>query len=169
MADIASVMKTKPQGLKFGLGLALIILLADQLSKWWILTQVMAPPRAIEVTPFFNLVLAWNRGVSFGLFNDQGPAAPWILSGVALAVVAALVWWLMSVHRKLPVAALGLVIGGAIGNVIDRLRFGAVSDFLDFHVAGYHWPAFNLADSAITVGVALLIFDGLFVEQKSTR
>ncbi len=169
MTDIAAGMKAKSQWLRFGLGLALLVVLADQLSKWWMLTQVMDPPRQIEVTSFFNLVLAWNRGVSFGLFNEQGAALPWILSGLAVLVVAGLIWWLRTLDRRLPAAALGLVIGGAIGNVIDRVRFGAVGDFLDVHVAGYHWPAFNLADGAITVGVVLLIFDGLFVEPKSNR
>jgi signal peptidase II len=81
---------------------------------------------------------------------------------VALAVVAGLLWWLGRMERPLPALAIGLVVGGALGNVIDRLRFGAVVDFLDVHAAGWHWPAFNLADSAITVGVAGLVIDGLF-------
>ena len=143
------------------LPLAAAVIVLDQLSKWWILA-LMDPPREIAVTPFFNLVLAWNRGVSFSLFHSEAGHAPYILSAVALAVVAGLLWWLGRAERTLPILGIGLVVGGAIGNVIDRLRFGAVVDFLDIHAAGWHWPAFNLADSAITLGVAGLVVDGLF-------
>lgn len=122
----------------------------------------MQPPREIAVTPFFNLVLAWNRGVSFSLFRSDASLAPYLLSAVAVAVVIALLVWLGRQHRFWPALGIGLVIGGALGNVIDRLRHGAVVDFLDFHAAGWHWPAFNLADSAITIGVAVLVVDGLF-------
>src|SRR5690606_1168418 len=117
------------------LPLAALVVLLDQLTKWWIL-GVMDPPRQIELTPFFNLVLAWNRGVSFSLFHSGAAYAPYILSAVALAVVAGLLWWLGRQERLLPVLAIGLVIGGALGNVIDRLNFGAVVDFLDFHAGG---------------------------------
>lgn len=143
------------------LPLAAAVIVLDQLTKAWILA-VMDPPREIEVTPFFNLVLAWNRGVSFSLFHSEADYAPYVLSAVALVVVAGLLWWLRRAERLLPSLAIGLVVGGAIGNVIDRLRFGAVVDFLDFHAAGWHWPAFNVADSAITLGVAGLVVDGLF-------
>ena len=143
------------------LPVALLVILLDQASKWWILA-LMDPPRQIEVTPFFNLVLAWNRGVSFSLFHSGAAYAPYVLAAVALAVVTGLLWWLPRQERLLPVLAIGLIIGGAVGNVIDRLHFGAVVDFLDMHAAGWHWPAFNLADSAITVGVAGLLADGLF-------
>jgi signal peptidase II len=135
---------------------------ADRWSKWFILNVVMDPPREIEVTPFFNLVLAWNKGVSFSLFRSDWFYAPYVLSGVALAIAAGLAWWLGRQDRVLPALAIGLVMGGAVGNVIDRLIFGAVVDFLDVHAAGYHWPAFNLADTAIFCGVAGLVIDGLF-------
>jgi len=144
-----------------GLSMAFLAMAADQISKWWILERVMQPPRVIPVTDFFNLVLGWNRGVSFGLFNNPGSSA-WLLTGVALALVSFLLVWLWrSGGVWLPVA-LGLIIGGAIGNVIDRVRFGAVTDFLDFYIGGWHWPAFNMADLAISVGVAILILDSLF-------
>ena len=91
---------------------------------------------------------------------------PWVLSGLAIAITAALVVWLNRITSRWSAAAIGFVIGGAIGNVIDRVRFGAVADFLDFHVSGYHWPAFNLADSAITVGVAILLWESL-ISRKS--
>jgi signal peptidase II len=147
---------------RLGLAVAAAWLVLDQLTKWWVLDGLMQPPRVIEVTSFFNLVLAWNRGVSFSMFYSYHDAMPWILSGVALAIVAFLGSWLLRADRALPALALGLVIGGAIGNVVDRLRFGAVVDFLDVHVAGWHWPAFNVADAGICVGVALLVLDGLF-------
>ena len=152
-----------------GLALAAVLIVADQFTKWIILERVMVPPRIIPVTDFFNLVLVWNRGVSFGLFSDGDPSQRWILIGVALAVTTALTVWLWRADRWPVALALGLVIGGALGNVIDRLRFGAVADFLDFHVAGFHWPAFNLADSAITMGVVLLVLDSLFGSRAGQR
>ena len=126
----------------------------------------MQPPRIIEVTGFFNLVLVWNRGVSFGLLNSQSDWMPILLIGIALAISVFLVLWLRRVEHRLLAVAIGLVLGGAIGNVIDRIRFQAVLDFLDFHAFGYHWPAFNLADSTITIGVALILFDGLFESRR---
>lgn len=144
-----------------GIAIALAVLILDQASKWWILAVVMQPPQAIEVTPFFNLVMAWNRGVSFGLFTHEAEIMPYVLTAVALAIVGFLLVWLWRSDRAFTAASLGLVIGGALGNVVDRFRFGAVADFLDFHVAGYHWPAFNVADSGITIGVALIVLDGL--------
>lgn len=147
---------------RLGLGLAAAVLALDQATKWWIFEVVMQPPRVIPVTPFFNLVLGWNRGVSFGLFGGDSTLNSWILSAIALAIVVMLVLWLRQADNPWTSAAIGLIIGGALGNVIDRLRLGAVMDFLDFQVAGYHWPAFNMADTAITVGAAALILDSLF-------
>lgn len=143
------------------LNLAGLIIILDQLSKWFVLTRLMSPPRVIEVTPFFNLVAGWNYGVSFGLFNEPGEWNAVVLPLVAVTVVGLLLWWLTRIARMPLVLAIGLIIGGALGNVIDRLRFGAVFDFLDVHVAGYHWPAFNVADSAITIGVAIILLDSL--------
>jgi signal peptidase II len=145
-----------------GVALAAAIIVADQAVKWWILEHVMLPPRVIEVTSFFNLVMTWNRGVSFGLFNNDSPYNALILSVVAGVISTALLIWLARAHRPVLAYGLGAIIGGAVGNLIDRIRFGAVADFLDFHVWGYHWPAFNVADSAITIGVAVLIADSLF-------
>ncbi|MGF1610933.1 MAG: signal peptidase II [Kiloniellales bacterium] len=142
--------------------LALLVIVLDQASKWLILEVVMQPPRVVRVTSFFNLVLTYNTGVSFGLFGGEREWQPWLLSGLALAIVVALLLWLRHQERPLPALAVGLIVGGAIGNVIDRLRFGAVVDFLDLHAAGWHWPAFNVADSAISIGVVLLLLDGLF-------
>ncbi len=145
-----------------GLIVAVAAAVVDQLSKLWILYGVMAPPRVIEVTPFFNLVLAWNKGISFGMFNTDTAYGPWLLTGLAVVIVIALGIWLWRADTRWVALALGLVIGGAVGNVVDRVRFGAVVDFLDVHAFGYHWPAFNVADSAICVGAAILILESLF-------
>lgn len=151
-------------GLRLGLVVAVVVIVFDQATKWWIMAMVMQPPRIIPVTPFFNLVTVWNRGISFGLFDGDSAVNVWVLPLVALAIVAALVAWLRRVQGVWLASAIGLVIGGALGNVVDRLRHdGAVADFLDFHVAGYHWPAFNVADSGITVGVTMLVLDSLFL------
>ncbi len=152
-----------------GLGVALLILGLDQATKWWIVERMMDPPRLIPVMPFFNLVMGWNRGVSFGLFNQDSPYNVWILTAIALIIVVVLVFWLRKAERQLVVVAIGMVIGGAIGNVLDRLRFGAVADFLDFYIAGYHWPAFNVADSGITIGAGLLVLDALFTGPEKTN
>ena len=148
-----------------GLGMALLIFVLDQMSKWVILNIVMVPPRVIPKFPGFNLTLVYNPGVSFGQMSWLGP---WALSALAMAISVALVFWLRKAETRVLTVALGIVIGGALGNVIDRIRFGAVVDFLDFYMPGTtwpHWPAFNVADSAIVVGVGLIILDGLFAEQ----
>jgi signal peptidase II len=143
-----------------GLAIALAVILLDQLSKP--LMRDYLAGGDVTVAPFFNLVSAWNKGVGFSLLTLQGPSGPYLLSGLALVITAALVVWLFRLERLVPAIGLGLVIGGALGNVIDRIRLGAVFDFLDVHAGGYHWPAFNLADSALSLGVVLLVVDGLF-------
>jgi len=150
-----------------GLAVTAMVLAVDQLTKWWIVFTVMQPPRVIEVTPFFNLVMGWNYGVSFGMLNSVPELGAWLLPGAVVAITAVLVVWLYRVDRLRPAIGLGLIIGGAIGNLIDRLRFGAVADFLDFYAWGHHWPAFNAADSAITVGAVVLILDSLFVKDET--
>ena len=138
-----------------------LTILLHQLSKWWILTIVMNPPKRIPLIEFFSLVLVYNRGVSFGIFNDAPDWARWALIVFAGLIAAALLIWMRYAESRLLSLALGFVAGGAIGNVIDRIYYGAVVDFLDFHVGAWHWPAFNVADSAIVIGVALLIVDSL--------
>ncbi|MEM7045410.1 MAG: signal peptidase II [Pseudomonadota bacterium] len=154
--------------LRHGLLIAILVIVFDQITKWIALDGLDFGQNPIAVTPFFNLVLVWNRGVSFGMFNNAGDAGPWILSGLAIAIVIGLLYWLRQAEGRMIISALGLVIGGALGNVIDRFRFGAVVDFLDFHIAGYHWPAFNVADAAICVGAALLLLDGLLSPERRT-
>ncbi len=149
-----------------GLSVALAVVLLDQASKWWLIEVVMQPPRAIPLTPFLNLVMVWNRGVSFGLLDSNSPLAAWLLVLVALAIIGALAVWLYRAPRPLVVAALGMIIGGAAGNVADRVRFGEVFDFLDIHAAGFHWPAFNVADAGITVGAVALVLESLFARPE---
>ena len=144
----------------WGLATASLAFALDQATKGWALAGLADPPRVVPVTPFFDLALGRNRGVSFGLLSAEHPAAPWLLSALALAVVAGLVVWAARDRRPWTAPPVGLVAGGALGNVADRLRHGAVTDFLDFHAAGHHWPAFNLADAAIVAGVALLVAAG---------
>ncbi len=150
-----------------GLGLAALIMGVDQATKWFAYQAYLEAPRSIEITGFFNIVLlVWNRGVSFGLFSDGSPATKYILIALALGISAVLAVWLWRNDRRLTAVAIGLVLGGALSNVLDRVIHGAVVDFLDFHVAGYHWPAFNVADSAISIGVVLILIDGLFESRR---
>jgi len=148
--------------MRLGLAVAVVVALADQASKAWVLNFFDMHPgeRLVPVAPVFNLVLTMNRGMSFGLFND-GSFNALVFTLLAAAIVAALVVWLARTRDILLRCAIGLVIGGALGNVADRLLRGAVVDFLDFHVGAVHWFAFNLADAAISVGVALMVIDGL--------
>ena len=151
---------------RLGLMVAVLVFGLDQLTKWAALFVLDLPEQSITVTPFFNLVMVWNRGVSFGMLNSAGALAPWLLAGLALAVVIGLLVWLRRTEHWLIAIGLGLVIGGALGNVVDRLRYGAVVDFLDFHAAGYHWPAFNVADAAICIGAAVIVVDGLLAPRR---
>lgn len=159
---------TRRQVMILGFAVAAVTLILDQVVKWWIVAKVMDPPRAIELTPFFNLVMVWNRGITFGMFGDAHWGR-WAFAVVALLIVVVLISWLSRAAYRSTAWALGLVIGGAIGNVIDRVRWGAVADFLDFHVAGWHWPAFNVADSAIVIGVVLLLLEALFSRKETLQ
>jgi signal peptidase II len=142
---------------------AVLVLLADQASKWWILNVLHLPElHSVALLPVLNLTMVWNQGVTFGLLHQEGAAGPWILAVVALAVVVALTMWMRRAERKLVALSLGVIAGGAVGNVIDRLRFGAVVDFIHAHAFGWSWYVFNVADAAIVCGVAVLILDGLF-------
>lgn len=144
-----------------GLGLAAGIIVLDQVTKYLVLFGLLQDTRLIEVTPFFNLVTAWNTGVSFGIMGAQN-LSPWFFFALSVGVSIALGVWMARTRSRVLVVALGLMIGGAIGNAIDRVRWGAVFDFLDVHAMGWHWPAFNVADAAIVVGAALLVLDSLF-------
>jgi signal peptidase II len=152
-----------------GLVTAAVVAVLDQLTKAAVLAflagRVFGDPETI--TPFFNLALTYNRGISFGLFNGGAGVNALVFSLVAAAIVGVLIYWLRRASSPLLAVAIGLIIGGAVGNVIDRLRLGAVVDFLDFHVGALHWPAFNLADSAICIGVAAMLLDSLLLRREA--
>jgi signal peptidase II len=149
------------------LGLAAAVLVLDQLTKQ-VITHTFTLHEFVEVTPFFNLVFVYNRGAAFSFLSD---AAGWQRELFIAVALAASVWiaWLLHKHsaQTMFCAALSLILGGAIGNVLDRLLYGAVVDFLDFHAFGFHWPAFNVADSAISCGAVLLIWDALKAKGKA--
>jgi signal peptidase II len=173
-----------------GFAVALDVLILDQISKWLILEYVMrdkvqpqgikldliqwltkAPARmpsgtSIEYLSFFNLTMVWNEGISFGMFHGTGI---WILCALSLVITVLFSVWLTRATGWLQAVSLAMVIGGAIGNVIDRLRFGAVADFFDFYIGDWHYPAFNVADCGIVVGIALLVLDGVFFEPKRNK
>jgi len=146
---------------------ALIVLLLDRITKNIILHFFTASPEPVEVAPFFNLVLRWNRGISFSMFHSQ-PLAPYVLTGVALLICGIIFHWMMQETDKANQLFFGLILGGAFGNIVDRLRFGAVVDFLDFHIGLYAWPAFNVADSAVCVGAFSLFIWNVFVQHNET-
>jgi signal peptidase II len=156
-------------GLRAGLFLAILVLFLDQVSKLAILEWVKPQGAGIAITGFLAIVLVWNRGMSFGMFNTGDPIVPWILGAIASAVAIGLVWWLARARHWLVVVALGLVLGGAIGNLIDRVLYGAVVDFVSVHAGGWYFPAFNVADSAITLGVIALLWDSLFTKPESPK
>ena len=151
-------------------GLSAGIVAADQLTKWLVLGYFENRYPRVELTDFFNLVLVFNKGAAFSLFAQ---AAGWqtpllaVFALVAAVIVSALI--VRNPERGLLCLGLALILGGAVGNLIDRLRFGHVVDFLDFHALGWHWPAFNVADSAISVGAVILILEGFVHHEKRAR
>ena len=144
----------------FGLGVAASVIVVDQISKFAVMS-VLAPYQGFPVTPFLNLVLVLNTGITFGFFASDDSFTRWTLIALALIISFILLRWLASAEGQYVRIALGMIIGGALGNVIDRLVYKAVVDFLDFHLYAWHWPAFNIADSAITIGVALFVLSSL--------
>lgn len=144
-------------GVAFGVALAI-----DFATKWLILNLVMVPPRTIEIAPFFNLTLGFNTGVSFGMFREHFVERPLLLAGISAVMVTGLLVWAIRAEKRLETISAGVIAGGAAGNVVDRLRQGAVTDFLDFHVGDWHWPAFNMADVLIVISVVLLITGSLW-------
>ena len=158
-----------PTGNLRWLWLSLGLLVADQLTKWAALAGLeYARPR--EVLPFFDLTLLYNTGAAFSFLADHDGWQRWFFVFLAVVIVAALLAWLafVSLDDRRIKAGIAAVIGGAVGNVIDRVAYGHVVDFLDFHVAGWHWPAFNIADAAITIGVILIIWAELRPQRQAS-
>lgn len=180
--------------LRYAIALTGFIFLADQVSKWWVVEQLIKPlalsdrtdPSAMpfipwllnatermpfareEILPFFDLVMVWNKGVSFGMFNNHA-SGPIILTILALLIVAVFATWMVRTPFGMVRCGIAMIVGGALGNVVDRLRFGAVADFLDFHIGELHWPAFNLGDSTICLGIAMLLIHSLFFDTQQKQ
>jgi signal peptidase II len=150
--------------------IAVFIIAVDQGSKAWILYDLMNPPTVIPILPFLDFVLTWNKGVGFGLLQANTLWGTFGLIFLALGISIGLGVWLWRTTDKLLLIGLSMIIGGAIGNIIDRLRFGAVVDFIYVHVyiLGYHFPAFNVADSSITVGVCLILLESYMRKKSET-
>lgn len=145
------------------LWLSLIVIILDQITKILVLHYVQYP---IAVTPFFNIILAGNTGAAFSFLAGASGWQAWLFSGIAVIISIAIIYWLYKLPPPktwLPIA-LALILGGALGNVLDRIIHGFVIDFLDFHIGIYHWPTFNLADSAVVIGAIMLIIDVLFIQ-----
>lgn len=144
----------------------LLIILADQLSKLWAASHLAFAP--ICLLPIFDFTLVHNTGISFGLFNHNA-SGPIILILISLAIVIFFGTWLRRIDQPALIIAIGAVIGGALGNVIDRVRLGYVVDFIDFHLKDWHYPAFNIADLAIVLGIAFIVLDGVWFEPKRLK
>jgi signal peptidase II len=147
-----------------------LVIAVDQASKFWLIDVMRQNDfQTLPITSFFNLAMVWNEGISFGMLGGAASTTRWVLVVFAVLVgVALLVWSRRTTSSLLGVAA-GLIAGGALGNAIDRVIYGAVADFFDVHVAGYHWPAFNIADAGITVGVVLLLYDALLRRRQDSK
>lgn len=144
-----------------GMWWAVLTLIVDQSHKWWMLAVYRIQDLGrVKVTPFLDLVYLNNKGISYGLLRLDSQVGQWLLAGFAgLAVLAMAVWLARSVTTRLVAASLGLIMGGAIGNAIDRVRLGGVADFIQVHAFGYYWYVFNIADAAIVAGVCGLLYD----------
>ncbi len=176
-----------------GLLLVLSIIWADQYAKWVIIETVLRTEgdvssfwqwfftkrpleyfmierenyNSLAVAPFLNFVMVWNQGVSFGLFDTNAKFMPLVFIAISMVISLPLLIWMGLTAKKHIAVALAMICGGAIGNIIDRVRFGAVADFIDVYYKGWHWPAFNLADSCIVLGAGILIVDALFKKEKA--
>nr|WP_211110178.1 signal peptidase II [Acuticoccus mangrovi] len=140
--------------------MAVVLFIADQLAKLWVLHGIDFSAGPVRVLPFLNITLIWNRGISYGLLQQEG-LGRWLLVVATLAVSVGLGVWLMRARRLLLAVAIGTILGGAMGNLVDRVAYGAVVDYVHLHYAGFNWYVFNIADAAIVIGVALLLLDSV--------
>ena len=146
-----------------GYMVALAVFVADQLSKWWIIAGLELQLKgSIPLLPVLSFTWVENRGVSMGLLQADGALERWLLTGVTAAIALGVGWWMRRESNRADLFALSLVLGGALGNIVDRVRFGYVVDFVHIHVGGWSFYVFNVADAAITIGVAILLLRALF-------
>lgn len=167
-----SAESTRPEAgragiVRLGLAVAVITLALDQASKLWLLFGFNLPLREpVRLLPFFDLVVVWNRGISYGLFQQDGEAGRWALVVVSVLAAIGLGVWMLRAEGRLIAASLALIVGGAIGNAIDRVAYGAVFDFAHLHAGSFSWYVFNIADAAIVAGVAGLLYDSLVLDRR---
>lgn len=160
-------MRLHYRSLAVGLFCAAIVFLVDQISKYWILFDFRLPEKgSVAICPGLNFTMVWNHAITFGMFGGAGAAGRIIFSVISLAIVAGLLTWIARTPRLLIAGLAGAITGGAVGNVLDRLRYGAVVDFIHAHAFGWSWYVFNIADAAIVCSVAGLIVDSLYRERQ---
>jgi signal peptidase II len=155
---------------RLGLVVALVTLLLDQATKVYTLFVFDLPVREpVDLAPFLSLIVVWNRGISYGLFQQDGNLGRWVLIVLSLLAAAGLSVWIRRTSGRLLAASLGLIVGGAVGNAIDRVIYGAVFDFIQLHAGSWSWYVFNVADAAIVAGVAGLLYDSFVLEKRRGR
>jgi signal peptidase II len=155
---------------RFGFAIAFITLVLDQVAKLYFLFVFDLPVREpVRVTAFLDLMVVWNRGISYGLFQQQTEIGRWALIGISIAAAIGLSVWIRRTSGHLLSASLGLIVGGAIGNAIDRVAYGAVFDFIHVHLGSFSWYVFNVADAAIVAGVVGLLYDSFVLDKRRTR
>ena len=168
MADEPTDAARSPSLVGLGAVIAAIVFIIDQASKWWLLGPfAIAEKGRVPVAPFVDFVLVWNRGISYGLFQQDGDLGRWVLVAVKLVAAVALSVWLARTQSRLIAVSLGLIIGGALANALDRVIHAAVVDFFLFHLGGFEWYVFNLADAAIVAGVVGLLLDSVLSGRKN--
>ncbi len=154
---------------RFGVGVALVTLIVDQLHKWWMISIYgIQLEERIVITPFMDFIYVINKGVSYGLFTQGSQTGQYVLAAFAMIVAIALTIWLAKAeHTRIAALGIGLIVGGAVGNGIDRLHLGGVADFIQLHAFGFYWYVFNIADVAIVAGVMALLYDSFALSRKS--
>ena len=155
---------------RIGLWTGLATLALDQVTKLYTLFVYDLPVREpVRLAPFLDFIVVWNRGISYGLFQQNTEIGRWVLVAVSLAAALALSIWIRRTDGRLLAASLGLIVGGAIGNAIDRVAYGAVFDFIHIHIGSFSWYVFNVADAAIVAGVAGLLYDSFVLEKRRNK
>lgn len=153
--------------MRIGLVVAFFAIVIDQITKWWFMEVFLKPPITfVSIMPCLNIVKTWNKGISFSMFSSDSEIGRWALVSLSVAIVIWLLFWLRKEENKRIMIALGFIIGGALGNLIDRVRIGAVADFINVYYDTYHWPAFNGADSFIFIGAAIILISSFICDKN---